>query len=111
MSKKAMARGLNQIELFVLLSLPQLEEAYGVSVRDEIEKRAGREFSITAVYAALDRLEQYGYARSSLSDPLPERGGRARKNFRITRAGLAALEAEREALARMWEGLAEVVRR
>jgi DNA-binding PadR family transcriptional regulator len=101
----AKVKGLNQTELFVLLALPRLEQAYGVSVRDEIERRAGREFSITAVYAALDRLEQYGYARSQLSEPLPERGGRARKHFSITAAGLAALQSEREALARMWEGL------
>lgn len=98
-------RGLNQTELFVLLSLPRLDDAYGVSIREEIEERAGREFSITAVYAALERLEQYGYAESALSDPLPERGGRARKNFRLTKAGMAALESEREALARMFDGL------
>lgn len=98
-------RGLNQTELFVLLALPRLDEAYGVSIRNEIEERAGRELSITAVYAALDRLEQYGYATSRMSDPLPERGGRARKTFDITRAGVAALEAERDAMSRMWEGL------
>lgn len=98
-------KGLNQIELFVLLSLPRLDDAYGVSIRREIEERAGRDFSVTAVYAALDRLEQHGYARSELSDPLPERGGRARKHFRITAAGVAALESERTALGRMWEGL------
>lgn len=99
------AKGLNRIELFVLLSLPRLREAYGVNVRNEIEQCAGRDFSITAVYAALDRLEQYGYARSWLSEPLPERGGRARKQFDITPAGRAALESERDALARMWDGL------
>ena len=99
------SRGLKQIELFVLLSLPRLDLAYGVSIRREIDERAGRNFSITAVYAAVDRLEQYGYAESWLSEPLPERGGRARKHFRITVAGSEALQTERDALDRMWEDL------
>lgn len=99
------SQALKQIEQFVLLALPRLDDAYGVTVRKEIEKRAGRDVSITAVYAALDRLEQQGFAESWLSGPLPERGGRARKHFRITDAGIAALEAERDALSQMWEGL------
>ena len=98
-------RGLSRIELFVLLTLPRLDEAYGVTIREEIRARAGHDFSITAVYAALDRLERYGYAASAMSDPLPERGGRARKHFYVTDAGLRALAAERDALSRMWEGL------
>jgi PadR family transcriptional regulator PadR len=98
--------GLNQIEQYVLLALARLEEdAYGVMIRREIEDRARRNVSITAVYAALDRLERRGLAESWLSDPLPERGGRARKHFRISPAGLRALDAERQALLRMWEGV------
>jgi DNA-binding PadR family transcriptional regulator len=96
----------NETEQMVLLALVRLgEEAYGVPVRDEIERRSGRAVSLAAVYAALDRLETRGHVRSWLSDPLPERGGRARKHFRITPSGAAALRSAREAMARMWKGL------
>lgn len=97
---------LNETEHYVLLALLRLaDEAYAVPVRAEIERRAGRSLSITAVYAALERLERQGYVKSWLSDPVPERGGRARKLYGIKPAGLAALGRERSALERMWDGL------
>jgi len=97
---------LNQIEQYVLLALARLgDDAYGGTVRREIESRAGRSVSITAVYAALDRLERQELIESWLSEPIPERGGRARKHFRLLPDGVTALEAERDAMRRMWEGL------
>jgi DNA-binding PadR family transcriptional regulator len=97
---------LNQVEQLVLLALARLgEDGYGVTIRREIEERAGRPVSMAAVYAALDRLERTGYACAWLSSPLPERGGRARKHFRLTAEGVSALREEREAMRRMWEGL------
>ena len=97
---------LNETEQLVLLALLRLaDDAYAVPIREEIEARAGRKLSVTAVYAALDRLERDGHVRSWLSDPLPERGGRARKHFAIRPSGAAALRRERASLDRMWEGL------
>jgi DNA-binding PadR family transcriptional regulator len=97
---------LNETEHFVLLALVRMREgAYAVPIRQEIEERGGRGLSITAVYAALDRLERQGYVESWLSDPLPERGGRARKHYRASPEGISALRRERRALERMWEGL------
>jgi PadR family transcriptional regulator len=96
----------NEVEQLILLSLVHLgEEAYGVPVRAEIETRAGRTVSLAAVYGALERLELRGYVASWLSDPLPERGGRARKHFQVTPAGARALRDARESMARMWRGL------
>lgn len=96
----------NEMEQLVLLALARLEDgAYGVPIREQIEQRAGRAVSIAAVYAALDRLRQRGLAESWLSGPLPERGGRARKHFRLTAAGAAALLEARASMDRMWEGL------
>ncbi|MGH2601774.1 MAG: PadR family transcriptional regulator [Dehalococcoidia bacterium] len=97
---------MNEVERFVLLALLRLdEEAYAVPIRREIEERGGRVVSITAVYAALDRLERQGLVNSWFSDPLPERGGRARKHYRVLPVGVAALRRERRAWERMWEGL------
>jgi DNA-binding PadR family transcriptional regulator len=97
---------LNDTERFVLLALLRLgEEAYAIPIREEIEDRSGRSLSVTAVYAALERLERQGYVETWLSDPLPERGGRARKHYRIRPCGAAALRRERDAQDRMWEGL------
>lgn len=96
----------NETEQLVLLALVRLgEDAYGVPIRTEIEGRAGRAISLAAVYAALDRLEVRGHVRSWLSEPLAERGGRARKHFEITPAGARAVRDARDAMARMWKGL------
>ena len=97
---------LNETEKLVLLALARLgEDAYGVTVRQEIEERSGKPVSIAAVYSALDRLHRRGLTRSRISDPTPERGGRAKKHFQLTPAGAQALGAERRAMDRMWEGL------
>lgn len=101
-----MGDSISEVEQLVLLSLVRVgSDAYGVTVRTEIEEQAGRPISIAAVYAALDRLERRGYARSWLSDPVPERGGRARKHFRITAEGTQALREAQRMMARMWEGV------
>ena len=97
---------LGEFEHIVMLALLRLGDcAYGVTVRQEIEGRTGREVSIGAVYATLDRLESKGYVRSHLSDPTPERGGRSKRYFRVTAEGMAALKRTHLALRRMTEGL------
>lgn len=98
--------GLGEFEQSVLLAIAHLDEgAYGVSIRHEIEARAGREVSVGALYTAIDRLERKGYVRTALSDPSPERGGRSRRLVRLTPAGAAALRRSRELMNRMWAGL------
>jgi len=97
---------LTETEQLVLLALVRLgAEAYGVPVRTEIEARTGREVSLAAVYAALDRMERRGFVETWLSEPLPERGGRARKHFRLLPAGAQALREARDVMERMWRGL------
>ncbi len=96
--------GLNEIEQLVLLALGHLgDDAYGMSVRDEIASRGGRSLSVAAVYGALDRLERGGLVESRLSQPTPERGGRSKKHFRIRAAGARALRKERQLMERMWK--------
>jgi len=100
---------LGEFEHIVVLALLRLgERAYGVTVRQEIELRVGREVSIGAIYATLDRLEAKGYVKSHLGDPTPERGGRSKRFFRVSAKGMAAVNRSHRALQRMTAGLAIV---
>jgi len=97
---------LGEFEHLVLLAVARLEGAgYGVTIRAEIEDRTGRDVSVGAVYATLGRLEEKGFADSRTGDPTPERGGRAKRLFRVTEAGAAALRESRRILDRMWDGV------
>lgn len=101
---------LGEFEHLVLLALIRLsDQAYGVTVRQEIQTRTGREVSIGAVYATLERLQKKGYVKSFLGEPTAERGGRAKRFFRVTAKGIAAVNRTQQALGRMTEGL-ELVR-
>lgn len=96
---------LGEFELYVMLALGHLgPEAYGVTIRQEIARRAGRDVAIGAVYATLARLGAKGLVTHELSDPQPVQGGRARKYFRLTRAGERALAHSTSMLARMMQG-------
>jgi PadR family transcriptional regulator len=98
---------LGQFEELILLALVRLRDnAYGVTVRQEIALRTGRDVSVGAVYTALERLQRKGYVSSRLGDPIPERGGRAKRYFTIEAPGEAALRAVQAAAARMAEGAA-----
>lgn len=99
---------LGEFEQIVLLALRHLgPEAYGVTIRREIEARTGRKVSHGAIYPTLDRLEAKGYVSSSIGRPTAQRGGRSKKHFKLRPAGRAALERSRAMLAAMWEGLEE----
>src|SRR5919108_3194114 len=93
---------LGEFEQLVLIALVRLgPEAYGATVRREIEARAGREVSISAVYTTLDRLEQKGLVRSRIGEPTPQRGGRRRKYFELLPLGARALKVAYKAIAGM----------
>lgn len=97
---------LGPLEQIVLLALLRLgANAYGVTVRREILARTGRDVSIGAVYATLDRLESKGYVTSFLGEPTAERGGRAKKFFRVEADGRRALAEAERAIRKMTLGL------
>ena len=103
-----MAKGelLGEFEHLVLLAVLRLgSDAYGMRVRREIADRTGRDVSIGAVYATLDRMATKGLVSSALADPTPERGGRAKRSFRLTGAGVDAVNRTRQELANMLDGL------
>jgi DNA-binding PadR family transcriptional regulator len=84
---------LAEFELFVMSAADWLgDAAYGMSICREIKRRAGRRVAIGAVYATLARLGDKGLITTTVSDPLPFQGGRARKHVRLTPAGKRALK-------------------
>lgn len=101
-----MSSPLGEFEQLVLLAVLRLgSEAYGATIRREIERRTERELSISAVYTTLQRLEQKGLVRSRMGEPLPERGGRRRKYIELRPAGARALKVAYEAFVGMTAGL------
>ena len=96
----------SDFEQQVLLAVWRLgEEAYGGSVRDELEERADKSVTQGAVYVTLVRLEKKGMLRSWMSDPTPIRGGKAKRCFEILPSGIEGLRAARSAMDRLWDGL------
>lgn len=102
---------LGMLELATLLGVARLgDDAYGLAVRRDLAERTGRDYSVGAVYTTLQRLEDKGLLESHASEPLPVRGGRSRRHFRLTGAGARALrEAERHAVS-MWAGIGVRIR-
>src|SRR5262245_32409504 len=100
---------LGQFEQLVLTAILSLRDnAYGVTIHAKVEKLAHpRSVSLGAVYATLDRLEGKGLVSSEISDPTPERGGRARRHFRLEDAGERALQRSAVTARRMWDALAD----
>jgi PadR family transcriptional regulator, regulatory protein PadR len=97
---------LGDFELYVLAALEQLgDDAYGVTIRQDIEERSGRATSFGAVHATLERLADKGYVEFRISAPEPVPGGRSRKYAKPTPAGRRALRASVRALDRMLAGL------
>ena len=84
---------LGQFEQLVLTAILSLgDHAYGVTIHAEVEAlSAPRRAVLGAVYATLDRIEDKGLVSSWLSDPTPERGGRAKRHYRLEEAGRQAL--------------------
>ena len=101
-----MFSGPNQVELLVLVAMARLgDTAYGVTIREEIAACSGRDVSMAAVYAALDRLERQRFVRPWWSEPRAERGGRARRQYRLTADARELLRRERAITLRMWRGI------
>lgn len=97
---------LGEFEQLVLMALVRLgDDAYGATVRREIEARTGWQVSISAVYTTLERLEQKGLVQSRIGEPTPQRGGRRRKHFELRPLGARAVRAAYEAVTGMAAGI------
>ena len=101
---------LGELEQIVLLAALRVGEgAYAMPILEQIEAQTGRKIARGALYTALERLEAKGCLRSRVGDPLPERGGRARRYFTVTPAAIRALRETRRSLMRLWRGLDSVL--
>ncbi len=94
---------LGEFEELVLLCVRQLgDEAHGAGVQTLLAEAAGREVTLGAIYAALDRAQRKGLAESWKGDPSPRRGGKARRHYAVTAEGEAALRESRSVRDRLW---------
>ena len=92
-------------EVLLLAILNLGDNAYGMTIRREVSKATGKEWSIGAVYDPLYRLEERGLVESCLSHPTPERGGRSKRIFKVTGVGLEALMAHKQVRDNLWRRL------
>ena len=100
---------LGTFELIVLLALIRLgDEAYGVSISHEIKRIAGREVALASIYVTLDRLERKGLVTSELGEPTAERGGRAKKYFRIASKGIREVRSTQKVLTKLWRRIPQL---
>jgi len=91
--------------LLAVLCAGKEGDAYGITVYDELTARTKRRIARGAVYMTLDRLEKKGLLSSFQTEPTAERGGRAKRCYRVTKPAMAALRESRRALLNLWEGL------
>jgi DNA-binding PadR family transcriptional regulator len=101
---------LGEFEYAVLLAVLHLDEdAYAVPIRELIGQRTTRPVARGALYTGLDRLEAKGCLKSRMGDPSEERGGKARRYYSVTPAGLKAIRATHDALSSMAKGLETIL--
>lgn len=101
---------LGEFEEVVMLTVGVLyDEAYGVSIKKEIESRLSRNVSVGALQTALKRLEDKGYLKSRDGESTEERAGRPKKYFQITALGKRALEYTRSTREELWRAIPKVV--
>ena len=94
---------LGEFEELVLLAVRRLgEEAHAAAVQEVLAREAEREVTLGAIYTALDRSQRKGLAVSWLGEPTPERGGRAKRHYRLTEPGLEALRENRLVRDALW---------
>ena len=100
---------LTDFELMILLAaLHGGDDAYAVQIADEIAATAGRQVQLGAVYTALNRLEARQLVESWTGEPTAERGGRAKRHFRVTTRGMQAVRTTQQALVALWRGLPQL---
>lgn len=94
---------IGEFEELVLLTIASLgDQAYGVGIKEDIEKRADRTISIGALHSTITRLEEKGFIKSWLGEPTLERGGRRKRFFEITHHGKVALHEIKNLRDELW---------
>ena len=95
---------LSRTEELILLAVCHLgDDAYGITIRDYLEKSAGQKLSIGGIYVPLDRLVRKGFLKTRQGDPTPKRGGMSKRYYRITAKGVTALKETRRVNNLLWK--------
>ena len=95
-------------ELVLLLILKLKNEAYGLSIRNAMKTEADRNITIGAIHGTVNRLESKGYIKSTLGGATDVRGGRRKRIFTLTTAGMNALEKSRDVKVSLWQQIPEL---
>ncbi len=102
---------LTKLEELVLIAVLRLKDnAYGISIYDFIVNITGKEVSVSSVYFPLERLVRKGHLHTLKGEPTPKRGGMSKRYYRLTRAGIRALQENRSFNQTIWKGVAELIR-
>ena len=97
---------LGEFEQMTMLALIHLEnEAYGAAIRQLLAEQVNRNVAIGALYSTLERLERKGMVQSRLGEATAQRGGRAKRYFKVTMQGHSALKRAKQAMDTLWQGL------
>jgi DNA-binding PadR family transcriptional regulator len=106
MGKKFISRS----EEYILLAILQLQgEAYGVAIRHYLKKITGKTWAFGAIHVMLSRLEKKKLLESFLADPTPQRGGRSKRIYQVTSAGMETLEQIKKIQDKVWSGISEIL--
>jgi PadR family transcriptional regulator PadR len=95
-------------EMFLLAVWKLRENAYGITIRRYVANATGRNYPIGTIYSALDKMTRKGYLRKTMGDPVPERGGRSKNYYHITKEGIKALKNAIELKNLLWDSHTEM---
>ncbi len=100
---------IGELEEIILLIVANLfDNAYGIAIKNEVEDKCQRSITISTVHNVLQRLQEKGFLESRYSDPTPERGGKRKLLFRVTRSGQTVLSQSREMRESLWSTIPKV---
>lgn len=96
-------------EILILAVLRLKDNAYGVTIIKEVEKRTGKKLKFGGLWVSMDNLAKKGLVEKRMADPEPHRGGRSKCYYRVTKLGVDALEETAELQARLWKGIPKII--
>jgi PadR family transcriptional regulator PadR len=102
---------LTKLEELVLIAILRLKDkAYGISIYNYIVDLTGKEVSVSSVYFPLERLVRKGYLQTLMGEPTPRRGGMGKRYYRLTKAGVKALQENRSMQETAWKGVSDILK-
>ena len=102
---------LTKLEELVLIAVLKLQnEAYGISVYNFIINITGKDVTVSSVYFPLERLVRKGYLVTLQGEPTPKRGGMGKRFYKLTRAGIRAMQENLSLNQTAWKGVSDLLK-